>query len=180
MTDRTVKTINEHNEASASSAYNFNLLLQGINGAEHLRSNLGNAGIGIIAPYYDETTGCSKGSLFIYAGRLYKATADITAGTAAEDDDGFALTAEQITLVDLRPKYRTVVLSATGWASNEQIVAVDGVTEDNAVMTAFAPSSLVEAASCMVYCSAQGDGTLTFSCSTTPENNLAVNLRIED
>ena len=73
--------------------------------------------------------------------------------------------------------YSTVVVTLTsGWrSSNSQTVDVTGVTSDSTIIVSPEPSSIPDYADCGVYCSAQWSGTLTFSCSSTPSNNIVVN-----
>lgn len=73
---------------------------------------------------------------------------------------------------------KSVTLSASGWSSNAQTVSVSGVTADNIVIVTPAPGSYVAYSNAQAYCSAQGAGTLTFKCSTTPTAELTVNVLI--
>lgn len=73
--------------------------------------------------------------------------------------------------------YSTVVVTLTSsWrSSNSQTVNVTGVTADSTVIVSPEPNSISDYADCSVYCSAQWSGTLTFSCSSTPSNDIVVN-----
>lgn len=72
---------------------------------------------------------------------------------------------------------KTVTLSASGWSNNTQTVFVEGVTANNVVQVA--PSGDRTAyLDADIYCSAQGAGTLTFTCETTPTADIAVNVLI--
>lgn len=75
-------------------------------------------------------------------------------------------------------KTATATLSASGWSSNAQTVNVAGVTADNTVIVAPAPTSVTAYGEAAVYCSAQGAGTLTFSCEDVPTADLTVNVVI--
>lgn len=72
----------------------------------------------------------------------------------------------------------TVTLAAANWSSNTQTVNVAGVTASNAVIVSAAPASYLSYGEFGVYCSAQGAGTLTFTCDSTPDVNLTVNVLI--
>lgn len=72
----------------------------------------------------------------------------------------------------------TATLTAAGWNNSTQTVNVTGVTSSNSVIVAAAPASITDYSSAGVYCSAQGNGTLTFTCSTTPTLALTVNVMI--
>lgn len=67
-------------------------------------------------------------------------------------------------------------LIATDWVSNEQTIQVDGVTSYNTVLVGPAPLSSDEYAECGILCTAQGEGELTFTCQTVPQNDLTINV----
>lgn len=69
-------------------------------------------------------------------------------------------------------------LAVADWSSNTQSVTVNGVTASNTVIVSPAPASAVEYAACGILCTTQGTDSLTFSCQTTPTNNLTVNVVI--
>ena len=73
---------------------------------------------------------------------------------------------------------RTVTLTAAGWADNTQTVSVSGATETNVKVISPAPASVDEYASCGVKAAAEGAGTITFACTTVPENDLIANVVI--
>jgi hypothetical protein len=73
---------------------------------------------------------------------------------------------------------QTVTLSSSAWASNTQTISAAGVTVDNDIDVFAAPISHQAYCKAGVYCSAQADGKLTFTCSATPTENLVVNIRI--
>lgn len=68
----------------------------------------------------------------------------------------------------------TATLLASGWSNNQQTVNVTGVTSERAVVAAAAPGSFVAYCEATVRCSAQGAGTLTFTCEEMPSENLSV------
>ena len=76
------------------------------------------------------------------------------------------------------PTTATVTLAVNDWSSNTQTVNVTGVTANNLVQVAPAPSSNSDYVSGGVLCTAQGAGTLTFTCTATPTNAITVNVVI--
>lgn len=77
-----------------------------------------------------------------------------------------------------RSKGVAVTLEADSWAANTQTVAVEGVTADNNVLVAAAPESRSAWNDAEIYCSAQADGSLTFSCGTAPAADVTANVVI--
>lgn len=67
-------------------------------------------------------------------------------------------------------------LVVDGWSSNTQTVNVTGVTANNVVMVSPSPVSATEYAQCGILCTAQAAGTLTFTCTSVPTNDLTVNV----
>ena len=72
----------------------------------------------------------------------------------------------------------TVTLTSAWWSSNSQTVSATGVTATNDVIVSPAPTDIADYADCGVYCSAQGSGTLTFGCDSTPSGDIVVNVLI--
>jgi hypothetical protein len=72
----------------------------------------------------------------------------------------------------------SVTLTAAAWSSKKQTVNVAGVTANNNVLVTAAPASYVAWSEAVVYCSAQGDGTLTFACDEVPAVDLTANILI--
>lgn len=72
----------------------------------------------------------------------------------------------------------TVTLLANWWSSNTQTVSATGVTASNNVIVSPDPSDISDYADWWIYCSAQWSGTLTFTCGTTPSNDIDVNVLI--
>lgn len=75
-------------------------------------------------------------------------------------------------------KTATVTLPTSGWSANAQTASVADVTADSIVVVAPAPASRKTYTEADVYCSAQGNGTLTFSCEDVPSAALTVNVQI--
>lgn len=59
----------------------------------------------------------------------------------------------------------SVSLPVSGWVNNQQTVSVAGVTSDSTVCVRGDSASYDN---CYVYCSAQSNGSLTFSCVLRP------------
>lgn len=79
---------------------------------------------------------------------------------------------------DAKSKGVAVVLAKASWASKSQTVNVEGVTAGNNVLVAAAAASRTVWNDAEVYCSAQGEGTLTFSCSSVPSADITANVVI--
>lgn len=69
-------------------------------------------------------------------------------------------------------------LAVADWSSNTQTVNVTGVTASNIVFVSPAPASAADYAAAGIVCTAQGSGTLTFTCTTVPTNAITVNVVI--
>lgn len=76
--------------------------------------------------------------------------------------------------------YSTVAvqIAASAWSGTTATVNVTGVTASNDVIVAPAPASTSAWAAAGVYCSAQGAGTLTFTCSTAPSEAVTANVMV--
>ena len=76
----------------------------------------------------------------------------------------------------------TVTLDVAAWTGAEapfqQTVSVEGATATNIKVISSAPASVDEYASCGVKATTEGAGTITFACTTVPENALTVNVVI--
>lgn len=74
---------------------------------------------------------------------------------------------------------KTITLSASGWSNNVQTVTdIAYVTALCTVVVSPAPSSISSYSSAGIYCSDQDDAELTFTCTSTPTENITVNLLI--
>lgn len=74
-----------------------------------------------------------------------------------------------------------VTLAADGWSGSQQTVTVTGVTGDEEschVIPSPAPSSRETYAEAGIYCSAQADGALTFTCESVPSEAITVNVAV--
>ena len=72
----------------------------------------------------------------------------------------------------------SITLKAAGWSNNTQTVSVADIAADSIVVVAPAPASRKAYIEADVYCSAQGAGTLTFSCEDVPSVDLEVNIQV--
>lgn len=72
----------------------------------------------------------------------------------------------------------TATLSEMNWINNSQTVNVQGVTANNNVIVSAAPASQTVYSACGIVCSAQGAGTLTFTCDSVPTTGVTVNVLI--
>lgn len=70
----------------------------------------------------------------------------------------------------------TATIPTSGWSNGSITVNVSAVTSTSDVIVAPAPASIAAWAAAGVYCSAQGAGTLTFTCSTAPTEALTANV----
>lgn len=72
----------------------------------------------------------------------------------------------------------TVNLVVANWSNNSQTVTATGVTASNNVIVSPAPASIDDYVAGGIKCTAQGSGTLTFTCTTTPSTAISVNVLI--
>ena len=71
----------------------------------------------------------------------------------------------------------SVTLSVAGWSSNKtQRVISSIISADDDIIVSPAPASFVVYGNSGVYCSAQENGALTFTCSKIPANEITVNI----
>lgn len=68
-----------------------------------------------------------------------------------------------------KPSFTTVTISVADWNGGTSVTkSVSGMTSSANIMVGGESSSMSEIIGCQVYCSAQGTGTLTFTCNETP------------
>ena len=72
----------------------------------------------------------------------------------------------------------TVSLTTAWWSSKTQTVTATGVTASNTVIVSPAPANIQDYANAWIYASAQGSGTLTFTCEEVPTSAITVNVLI--
>lgn len=70
---------------------------------------------------------------------------------------------------------QTITISAASWSNNTVTVSVEGVTADNLVqLTCPTKVYMDRYGQSGVFCSAQGAGTLTFTCEYTPSEEIKI------
>lgn len=79
-----------------------------------------------------------------------------------------------------RSAYATVSIVTADWVDNSCTKQVAGVTAQSVVRVGADPASELVASSAHVYCSAQGAGTLTFSCVDVPEAPVTLNVEVRE
>ena len=70
----------------------------------------------------------------------------------------------------------TVTLSASNWNSNSQEVPSSVATTDNVIIVSPVPEDQDTYSKCGIKCSAQSDGSLTFTCKTLPTTAIHINV----
>ena len=70
----------------------------------------------------------------------------------------------------------TITLTAAGWSSNTQTVTVNGVTSTSVVLVAPDPSDTADYVAAGILCTSQTTNSLTFTATTTPTNDIDVNI----
>lgn len=70
----------------------------------------------------------------------------------------------------------TCSLTVAGWSSNTQTVSIEGMATDRIAIIGPVVGSIDVCKTNAVYCSAQGNGTLTFKCQTTPSVAITMNV----
>lgn len=68
----------------------------------------------------------------------------------------------------------TITLASANWSSNTQTVNVTGMTATGVVLVSPIPADQADYTSAGITCSAQGSGTLTFTCDTAPSSDIDV------
>lgn len=72
-----------------------------------------------------------------------------------------------------------ITLPQSGWdADNQQTIAVSGVDSGSTIIVGGDEGSEPEYSTCEVYCSGQSNGSLTFSCTYLPMEDVVVNVLI--
>jgi len=74
----------------------------------------------------------------------------------------------------------TATLTAADWGATSltQTIAVSGVAASNTVLVTPDPASYLVWGEHSIYCTAQGDGTLTFACIKKPKQDITVQVVI--
>lgn len=113
--------------------------------------------------------------VYVYVSDLQQIEVNVSpAAMVSQDDLAAALAALKI------PKIAAlaVTLPADGWSEKTQTVSAAGVTADREVIVRPAPANYIAWQDANVYCSAQGAGSLTFTCEDVPESALTANVLV--
>ena len=79
-----------------------------------------------------------------------------------------------------RPAYAQVTVAPSDWQGNMATVAVAGVTASSVVRVSAAPESELAASEAHVWCYAQADGRLGFTCVTEPTAPVTLNVEVTE
>jgi hypothetical protein len=101
--------------------------------------------------------------------------ATVLAGYTAYGSDGNLIVG---TASSTKRTEMNVTLPVSGWVDNQQIISVSGVTAGSTVVVGGDQDSEPEYSTCEVYCSDQADGSLTFSCTYLPMEDVVANVLI--
>ena len=72
----------------------------------------------------------------------------------------------------------TAELAAADWSSNTQTVTVSAASTANTIIVSPSPAHFAAYNTAGILCTGQGDGTLTFTCTTVPSTDITVNVVI--
>lgn len=99
----------------------------------------------------------------------------VLAGYTAYGADGNLI---QGTAASTKRTEVNITLPVSGWVDNEQTVAVPAAVSGCTVFAGGDSGSEPEYSTCEVYCSGQADGSLTFSCTYLPMEDVVANVAI--
>lgn len=83
-------------------------------------------------------------------------------------------------ITKLQFQHLTITLNASDWSSNTQTKTVSTITGNSMIWVSATPTSIVDYTNAGIIATAQGSGTLTFTCNQTPNANIEVNLIINN
>lgn len=101
--------------------------------------------------------------------------ATVLAGYTAYGADGNLIVG---TAASTKRTELNITLTASGWVDNQQTVSASDVTAASSVFVSGDDGSEPEYGTCEVWCSGQADGSLTFSCTYLPMEDLVANVLI--
>lgn len=134
--------------------------------------------LSLILGAYDSTpnmdgTG-SAGSSGLFARGDHRHPTDTTRVPTTRTINGKALSSN-ITLLpsDVGVNSISVTIPVSSWSNRTATVSATGVTSSNTVIISPAPSSISDWVGFDIKCTAQGSGTLTFTCTTTPISTIS-------
>lgn len=122
----------------------------------------------------------NKASIETVDGRVDTANTAISKNASDITAMGTRVTTLETTVKTI-PSFQqaTVVLNASSWSNMSQTVSCSAVTASNIVWVAPA-GNISSYGKNGVYCSGQGSGTLTFTCTSTPQDTYTVNVVTAD
>ena len=85
---------------------------------------------------------------------------------------------ERMTTMEGKIVAGALTLNAAGWSGGAQTVSVAGLAASDSVIVTPAPASRDAYINSDVRCTAQGDGMLTFTATTTPTAGMVINVII--
>ena len=95
-------------------------------------------------------------------------TVDSAISDASENPVQNKVISAALKLLESKHVAKIATLTAAGWSSNSQTVAVEGVTANNTVFVAPASDSQEVWGKAGIVCTAQAAGSLTFTCKSVP------------
>lgn len=70
----------------------------------------------------------------------------------------------------------SITIQTTDWSANSYTATVQGMTADKVVWVSPAPSSATDYSTAGILCTAQDTDELTFTCTSTPSNDVTINV----
>ena len=106
--------------------------------------------------------------------------ATITEDTVLEGYIGYGANGEPIVgkAASTKRSELNISLPKAGWVDNQQTIAIPEASKGSTVLVGGDAGSEPEYSTCEVYCSAQSDGSLTFSCTYLPMEDVVANVVI--
>lgn len=128
------------------------------------------------------TTVKSNSEVYMESGYLHSLGLDGNILTLGSTDTEYLSLYGTSVLINNKPvttkESRQVTLSSTTWNNNQQTVSCEGMSATADAVISPAPSSMSDVISSKIYASAQGSGTITFTCDEVPTNNVVFNIMI--
>lgn len=133
------------------------------------------------APLMDGTASYGSGTAYARSNHVHPTDtsrqATLVSGTNIKTVNGESLLGSgNITAGGATYTTQAVSIPASAWSGTTATVSAAAVAASSDVIIAPAPASIAAWAAAGVYCSAQGAGTLTFTCTTAPTEALTANV----